>query len=49
VTRDSISIPGFVSVEEAKGVATPCNTDMLRTVISGSPNRSLHAKYRDGA
>ena len=49
MTRRSISIPGFVSVEEAEVIATLCNAGMLRTVISGSPNWSLEAKYRDGA
>src|ERR687897_174868 len=49
MTRRSISIPGFVSVEEAEGTATPCNAGMLRTFISGSPNWSLKAKYRDEA
>ena len=49
MTLRSISIPGFVSVEEAEGIATLCNVGMLRTFISGSPNRSLRAKYRDGA
>src|SRR5919107_363819 len=49
VTRRSISIPGFVSVEVAEGIATPCNVGMLRTFVSGSPNCSLKAKYRDDA
>ena len=49
MTRRSISIPGFVSVEEAEGTATLCNVGMLRTFISGSPNWSRKAKYRDDA
>src|SRR5215212_10633230 len=49
VTRGSISMPGFVSVEEAEGNATPFNVGMLRTVISASPNWSPKAKYRDEA
>ena len=48
MTLRSISIPGFVSVEDAKGTATPCNVGMLCTFISRSPNRSK-AKYRDAA
>ena len=36
MTLRSISIPGLVSVEEAEGIATPCNVGMLCTVISGS-------------
>ena len=49
MTLRSISIPGFVSVEEAEGTVTLCNVGMLRTFISESPNWSPRAKYRDDA
>src|SRR4028119_1522578 len=41
VTRRSIFIPGFVSVEEAVGlVGALCDVSASRTIISGSPYRS---------